>query len=453
MKKNSMTPSVWLYPFDNVDNQVAIDAAAGTRAVLPVASFKELAFRTGIALLTRELPDAVVIGNPENTVSPENDSYYDNPSDVENLNQTLQAVGVPVVKPGIFLKQRIKHAVKNTPLPVYERTRPRGTEPEDRVPVPYRNHVRVVLPTFNGASSLEHAVRGIIDGWRDHRDALTMHIDIRDDGSTDETAAVARRLVQVMPEYADPDPFGLGLRNRMSLSTVSNVENKGLVATLKEAYGEAIAENANILLDTVQQYEGGKIVPIPLHQLPKTYVIKTDADGDFDTANIMERLLPYARPDANENVDLITSPTKIGDVIAGVRWREILEHENPYEHWRRSDIVATLEREMGLKDLDPPSCGTQFYETGALVKLMGDERIASYDQRWGLDFRMPLVARSLGLKTGVVAFENGKYDPARRPADKVQAQYDTYTETIASMVGKRPEEISTTYKKTPADMR
>jgi hypothetical protein len=139
-------------------------------------------------------------------------------------------------------------------------------------------------------------------------------------------------------------------------------------------------------------------------------------------------------------------------IVAGVRWREILQHENPYEFWRRTDIVGVLEREMGLKDLDPPSCGTQLYESGALVKLLADDRIGGYEQRWGLDFRMPLVARSLGLKTDVIPIENGKYDPARRPADKVKSQYDAYTETIASMVGKRPEEISPTYGKKPEDM-
>lgn len=290
----------------------------------------------------------------------------------------------------------------------------------------------------------------VVQGWVEHGGETGLHVDITDDGSTDETYSVAYSIVNRIASLAPPK-----FASRLSASLHSNKTNQGLDPTLKEAYARALTRSARELAAIVA--DGERYTPIPWSQLPKSFVIKTDADNDFDQKKVMERLLPYAQPHT-EPLEVIASPTVVGgvlyaaQVVAGVRWREILEHENPYEVWRRNDTVSILEREIGLKNLDPPSCGTQFYEAGALLKLLADKRIAQYDKRWGLDFIVPLVAQRIGLKTDVIPIENGSYDPERRPADKVGSQYDAYIENIASIVGKNPHEISETYRKTPSDM-
>ena len=70
-----------------------------------------------------------------------------------------------------------------------------------------------------------------------------------------------------------------------------------------------------------------------------------------------------------------------------------------------------------------------------LKELLKHPLVQNYKNKWGLDFLLPLVAKGLGYKSEVVQIENGRYDPARRPHDKVKTQYDTYLDIIKQIAG------------------
>jgi glycosyltransferase involved in cell wall biosynthesis len=220
-----------------------------------------------------------------------------------------------------------------------------------------------------------------------------------DDGSTDSTYATLQEAQA---------------HSNFSGSILRNETNLGLVQTLKNTY--------QIALDDAV-----------------THILKTDLDADFDQQQVLRRMVPYIE----RGIPIASAGTQ---VVAGVRWREITEQENTYEFERRVDILRVLDAELGIRELDPPSCGTQLYEATALNHILAHPRIVAHTQRWGLDFLIPLVAKSEHMAVAITRIEKGRYDPARRPADKVRAQYDTYLEVIGSLVGKTPQELSVLYK-------
>lgn len=81
--------------------------------------------------------------------------------------------------------------------------------------------ISVVLPAFNEASMLETTVRDVVEGFRGRGEPFEVHI--VENGSTDDTAAVARRVADAWPEvrvaslgYAD---YGDALRAGLLAST------------------------------------------------------------------------------------------------------------------------------------------------------------------------------------------------------------------------------------------
>ena len=186
-----------------------------------------------------------------------------------------------------------------------------------------------------------------------------------------------------------------------------NPVNIGLVETLKQTYSAVIDFSSF------------------------DYVLKTDMDKDFDQSIVMQTMIPYANK---------------ADVVAGVRWRHFTEKENAFEYKRRCDITRILKQELGLQGLDPPSVGSQFYRVKALKEILVHDMVANYDNRWGLDFLISVVAAKLTKSNfKVVNIEEGKYDAERRKPGKVKAQYDAYLEIVGDLVGKRAGEISELY--------
>lgn len=81
--------------------------------------------------------------------------------------------------------------------------------------------ISIVLPAFNESSMLDATVRTVVEGFRDRGDAFEVHI--VENGSTDDTASVARRLADEWTEvrvaslgYAD---YGDALRAGLLAST------------------------------------------------------------------------------------------------------------------------------------------------------------------------------------------------------------------------------------------
>jgi len=129
-----------------------------------------------------------------------------------------------------------------------------------------------------------------------------------------------------------------------------------------------------------------------------------------------------------------------------VRWREITKEENAYEVLRREDILKVLNEEIGIKGLDPPSVGSQFYRKEFLNKLLEIPIVKNYEKRWGFELLLDLVSVKLGINLYIVHIEKGNYVPSRRQKEKVDAQYDSYIEIIAQLNNKPPESLSKLYK-------
>ncbi len=252
--------------------------------------------------------------------------------------------------------------------------------------------IALVLPAFNLEgmvyNSLEKVRAGTVDFPAHHFIFYPV-----DDGSTDGT-------------FAEIERYGAG--HQLAILPYRNPKNKGLVQTLRETYQRVLTDGLS------------------------DYVLKTDLDSDFDQCLVLRWMVP-----------LIDSKTQI---VAGVRLRPITREENEYEYDRREDVFRIMRGELGLDDIDPPSAGSQLYSASFLSHLLDHSLIQRYDKRWGFDFLLPLVGRSLGADVPVVHIERGRYDPARRPRDKVREQYDSYIEIMAALLGKNPQELSALYR-------
>ena len=80
-----------------------------------------------------------------------------------------------------------------------------------------------------------------------------------------------------------------------------------------------------------------------------------------------------------------------------------------------------------MEVLDPASMSVQCYRRDFLIRLLKDPRVAGYDGRWGFDVLLSLVAGSYGTPVTVCDLGPGTYSLDRRPATKVDAQYDSYS--------------------------
>lgn len=253
--------------------------------------------------------------------------------------------------------------------------------------------IALVLPAFKLEKVIQHSLRNVQAGTAEFSDHNFILYPI-DDGSPDDTFAEIQRC---------GEEYGLVMR------AYRNEQNLGLVQTLRKAYGRVLGD---------RQIE---------------YILKTDLDADFDQRIVLRRMVPY--------ID------RAAKIVVGTRVRPIKEEENPYEYRRQNDVFRIMKNEFGLADIDPPSAGSQLYQTSFLPTLMAHPVVQSYNKRWGFDFLLPLVARSLEVDVPVVQIECGHYDPERRPQSKVQQQYDTYIEIIAGLQGKKPGELSGLYQK------
>jgi glycosyltransferase involved in cell wall biosynthesis len=87
--------------------------------------------------------------------------------------------------------------------------------------------VSIVMPAHNEAEVLESSVRAVVSGMRDRRG--TFELIVAENGSSDDTAAIAAKLVDEMPEVRAislPDPdYGRALRAGFLAATGDVVVN------------------------------------------------------------------------------------------------------------------------------------------------------------------------------------------------------------------------------------
>lgn len=242
-----------------------------------------------------------------------------------------------------------------------------------------KKNIGLILPAYNEEGNLEKSIKNIEKGMSKFP-YYKFSVYPVDDNSTDNTY---KRLVEWQ------------VNSKYEIIATKNSKNMGVAQSLKNMYG-------------VIAYVG------------EDYILKTDMDSDFDQSVVLERLLPY-----------VESTEKI---VAGVRWREITKEENAYEVTRRNEVLEVLKREYGVTELDPPSVGSQLYEVNHLRKLMNHPYAVGYDRRWGFEFMLDLLSAKLeGKHPPIVKIEKGQYDPARRPKEKVDAQYTTYLQIMKEL--------------------
>jgi glycosyltransferase involved in cell wall biosynthesis len=242
-----------------------------------------------------------------------------------------------------------------------------------------------VYGAYNLEKHIEQSLKLVKEGINSHPEIDFLNI-ITDDGSSDNTYEV---LKQFSKKY--------------KLNTVirKNETNKGLVQTLKDSYQEALKYEPN-------------------------YVLKTDLDTDFNQKLVFDNM-----------INAINSKTQI---IAGTRYRKIKEEDNPYEYKLREEIVGALNKKYGITELDPPSMGTQLYNAEYLPAILNWEEIKNHNERWGLDFAIPLAGIKKGMNVKVVQIP-GNYDALRRPEDKVLSQYTKYAKIMSKQLGTDPKKM------------
>ncbi len=236
----------------------------------------------------------------------------------------------------------------------------------------------LVLPAYNEAENIPLSLKRIESAINEVSNRLNLDMLIIDDGSTDQTSSLL-------------DNYKNRFENKISI--IQHKVNRGVVYSVKEGY--------RIALD--KDYD---------------YIIKTDLDRDFDQKEVITSFCDHL---------LRGVPA-----VFGVRWREITREENPLEHELRRAIVEEVEKRFSIKGLDPPSVGSQGFERKTLNKLLENTHIKNYEKRWGLDMVVPIITKKIGIPNVILKFE-GKYDPKRRPRDKVLSQYSIYWSNIQEL--------------------
>lgn len=278
-----------------------------------------------------------------------------------------------------------------------------------------RNNLVILLPAYNGAESIKANLSSLredlkIEGfpWMDEIDIIPI---VLDDGSLDDTAeASVRMLNAAYVTGAVKDALVYRTDHNISLSEV-----------LKRGYQIALNYGTH-------------------------HVLKTDVDFDFSFKEVIQQFVPRV----------------FSDPQFGVSRRErAFDTEHPeygktqaYEKKRWEDVMKLMEEHYPGYPIDPSTCGTQLLRHDIVYNLIQDARFRHYDKPWGLDFLVALmypevtvpdiVFEGHPVEFGLNLFE-GKFDPARRPYDKVKAQYDTYIEIIGMMKGKDPQDLSGLY--------
>lgn len=245
-----------------------------------------------------------------------------------------------------------------------------------------RKTVAIVLPAWNLVGVVRQSLNKIREGIRQFPE-YNFVLYITDDYSEDNTSLVIKNWISEC---------------ELQVFFHQNRENLKLVKTLKEAYRKVLKDSPD-------------------------YILKTDLDKDFDQTEVIKTLVPYASD------DFVGRPM---DVVIGSR---LINEESydEYERDRRKEIRGVIESKIGYineKLLDPASVGSQLYRANVLRVILDKPVVVSFEEKKGLDFLIPLVARKFNFNIKLLDIAKSKYDPGRRGKNKVDESYNVYHKII-----------------------
>ncbi len=178
-------------------------------------------------------------------------------------------------------------------------------------------------------------------------------------------------------------------KENTKLSIANHGINKGLAAAIKTGFDYSLDNGYDIVMRT----------DCDLEQLHSDMLMKlNNADRNFD-------------------------------VVVGRR--HIQFPENSLEGKTTYKRTMELNEKFGL-DLVEPSSGNHRSYRKILEKVVDTDYYQDYSRRWGLDTVLVVLAKKLGGDIGYVDVE-GRYEPDRRPDEKVITQDRIRKEIIAEL--------------------
>lgn len=179
------------------------------------------------------------------------------------------------------------------------------------------------------------------------------------------------------------------VRENAKLSFVNHGTNKGLAAAIKTGFNYSLNNGYDL-------------------------TIRTDCDLEQPHSDVITKL---------------NSASKEFDIV--VARRHIQFPENSLEGKTTYERTMELNGKFGL-NLDEPSSGNHRSYRKILEKVVDTDYYQDYSRRWGLDTVLVVLAKKLGGNVGYVDVE-GRYEPNRRPDEKVILQDNIRKEIIAEL--------------------
>lgn len=237
------------------------------------------------------------------------------------------------------------------------------------------NKIVIVIPCFNEEEHIIATLKTIVSQISNYKD-FDFQILVAEDFSTDESALILKTFkVNIFRE----------------LRIISNSKNLGIVRSTKILFEVAI-------------------------KLKADFIIKCDMDGDFPHAIFLATFMNHIKD----------NQLSLDKILVGERQIDKVITQSTLEIEEQAQMERYLNENINIINYNPVSSGVLLFGRNVLTTVLQQQIVKEYDQKWGLDFLLPLVAIKLNYKVIKLKIDNGSYIKERRPESKIKAQYAAY---------------------------
>ncbi|WP_299107416.1 glycosyltransferase [uncultured Tenacibaculum sp.] len=231
----------------------------------------------------------------------------------------------------------------------------------------------IIIPCYNEAAHIKTVLNQIINSFPLHP-SINFELFILDDCSTDNSYEILQKF-----------------KNKYSfIHLMHHKENKGIVEATKNLISAALKQKPD-------------------------YLLKCDMDTDFSHPIILKKFLPYINKHITNHSFLI-----------GIRKLNENSNCSDFEIVEKNKMNSYLVNELNIKNYEPISSGVQLYDAFLIQKLLNNQLVIDFNERWGLDILLPVLATLLGYSTTQIFIAQGSYQIERRSKEKIEKQYQIY---------------------------
>tara|TARA_R110002051_G_scaffold91370_2_gene160706 strand:- start:25314 stop:26060 length:747 start_codon:yes stop_codon:yes gene_type:complete len=233
----------------------------------------------------------------------------------------------------------------------------------------------IVIPCFNEEKNIISTLKTILSKIHSYKE-YTFQVLVVDDFSTDESALILNSF--------KADVFS-------KLQIIRNNKNLGIVRSTKILFEAAL-------------------------KLKADFIIKCDMDSDFSHPILLDIFMNRIK----------NNQLSLNEILVGERQIDNVKNQCALEIEEQAKMVLYLNKNLNIKNYNPVSSGVLLFGKNVLTTVLQQQIVREYDQMWGLDFLLPLVAIKLKYKVTNLKIDNGTYSKERRPESKIKAQYTSY---------------------------